>query len=136
MSRFRASRVTTGWLPKDATKIGRAVIMTSTRALHPIQRQLDQLQGRGIDPVRVLDHPQHGPTAGEPGQLIDEDGERAAAALLRRQHERAVPDRRVETHERRHQGRGLADIVGSPGEQCLESSSRRSSLSSAAKPAA
>ena len=37
VSRFRASRVTTGWLPKDATKIGRAVIMTSTRALasHP-----------------------------------------------------------------------------------------------------
>ena len=33
VSRFSASRVTTGWLPKDATKIGRAVIITSTRAL-------------------------------------------------------------------------------------------------------
>ena len=89
-------------------------------ALHAIQRQLDQLQGRRIDPVRILDHPQHGPAAGEPGQLIDQHGERAAAALLRRQRQRAVAARPVETRERRHQRRRLADIVRGPGEQGLE----------------
>ena len=58
--------------------------------------------------------------AGKPGQLVDEDGERAVAALLRRQRERAVARLSVETHERRHQRGGLADIAAGLGEQRLQ----------------
>ena len=89
-SLLSASRVTTGWPPKPRPNVGRAVISSSTRAgLHPIERQLDQLQGRGIDPVRVFDQPNSaGCPRGEADKLIEQGRERAGAALLRTELER------------------------------------------------
>ena len=91
-----------------------------TRALDAIQREFDQLQRRRIDPMRVLDHPQHRLTAGKPCQLVDEDGKRAVAALLRGQGERAVARSSLEPNERRHQRGNLADIAGGLGQQRLQ----------------
>ena len=120
-SRFSARRVTTGWLAKEATKVGRAVISRRTlRLLHAIQRQLDQLQRRRIDPVRVFDHPQHRLAAGQPGELVDQGGKRAAAALLRGQGRRAIARRPVETHKRREQRCRGGAIVAGLREQRLE----------------
>ena len=106
-------------------------------ALHPVQRQLDQLQGRGVDPVRVLDHPQHRPSRGEAGELVDQGGQRAVAALLRRQRQRAVARLAVDTQKCRDQGRRPRSISSLALASSASSlSSRRSVSSSAAKPAA
>jgi hypothetical protein len=50
-------------------------------ALHRIQRQFDQLQGRGVDPVRVFDHPQQRFAAGQSFELVDEYSQDAAATF-------------------------------------------------------
>jgi hypothetical protein len=83
-------------------------------ALHGFQRQFDQLQGRGIDPVRVLNHPQQGLAAGQPSELVDEDSQHAAPALLGRQRERAVARCSVETQQRRHKRCGFVDLLRGP----------------------
>ena len=121
-SRFSASLVTAGWLPKEATKVGRAVIKTKTpTARHPIERKLEQFQRRRVDPMCVFNHPEYRPVLGEPHQLIEEDCERAVATLLQRQRERTVTSRSVDAHERRRQRRGLTDIVHGSGQKGFES---------------
>ncbi len=89
-------------------------------ALHAIERELDQLQRRRVDPVRVLDHPQHWLLAGEPGELADEGGQRLVAALRRRQRQRAVARLAVQTHECGNERRGGAHIVHGRAEQRLQ----------------
>ena len=53
------------------------------RARDPVEGQADQLEGGGVDPVRVLEHHQHRPAAREPEELLDQRGQRAGAPLLR-----------------------------------------------------
>jgi hypothetical protein len=76
-------------------------------ALHPFQRQLEHLKGCRVDPVHVLDHPHHRPPPGGPDQLVDQGGQGASAALLRRQRHRPVPLGRVQVQQRRQEGARL-----------------------------
>jgi hypothetical protein len=42
-------------------------------ALDPIEHEVDEFEGRRIDPVHVLHHHQHGASPGETEKLLDED---------------------------------------------------------------
>ena len=53
------------------------------RARDPVEGEPHQLEGGGVDPVRVLEHHQHRPAAREPEELLDQHGQRAGAPLLR-----------------------------------------------------
>ena len=80
---------------------------------HAVERQLDQLQRRRVDPVGVLDHPQDRPLAGEADHLVDQAGEGPSAPLLRRQRQLAAAGRAVEAEQHRHQGRRLVGGLAS-----------------------
>ena len=53
------------------------------RIRDPVERQAEQLQGGGVDPVRVLENHQHRPAAREPKKLPDQCCQGAGALLLR-----------------------------------------------------
>ncbi len=67
-------------------------------ALDAIEREFDQLQRRRVDPVSILNHPEHRLAAGQSGKLVDQHGKRTAAALFRRQLQRTVTRNAVKTH--------------------------------------
>lgn len=70
--------------------------------------------------MRVLDHPQDGLPAGQASDLLDEDGQGAVAALLRRERERAVARLAVQIQEGGDDRRGGAHVVHGLGEQHLQ----------------
>ena len=79
-----------------------------------------QLEGGGVDPVRVLEHHQHRPAAREPEELLDQRRQRAGAPLLRGEVGRRVAAAGVDPEQRRDQRRRLADVVRALPQQRLE----------------
>ena len=48
----------------------------------PLDQEVEELQGRRVDPVHVLVQLEHRPLAGEAGQLLDQDLEGALLLAL------------------------------------------------------
>ena len=90
------------------------------RRPHPVERQLHQLQRRGIDPVRVFEDEQHRLSRREPDQLVDQRRERAVAALLGAEIDVAVACRGIDPQQVREQRRGLVQPAASRDEQRLQ----------------
>ena len=119
--RLSVSRVTCGCPPRVGWLSGRLVSSISTRAPAIRSRAWpDQLEGGGVDPVRVLEHHQHRPAAREPEELLDQHGQRAGAPLLRGEVRRRVARARVDPEQRRDQRRRLADVLRPLAQQRLE----------------
>ena len=86
----------------------------------PVEGLAEELEGGGIDPVRVLDHHQHGSAACKPEKLLDQHGQRAGALLVRREVPRCVASSRIYSEQRCSQRRRLADVLYSLVQQRLK----------------
>jgi len=80
----------------------------------PVKGEPHQLEGGGVDPVRVLEHHQHRAAAREPEQMLDQRRQRACTLLLRGKVRRRVAAAGVDPEQRRDQRHRLADIVHAP----------------------
>jgi hypothetical protein len=75
------------------------------RACRRVQRHLHERERGRIDPVRILDDPQHRSGSGKARQLVDQRLEHPGAQLLRAEAERPVTRTAVEPQQRRDQRR-------------------------------
>ena len=73
---------------------------------HPLDHQIEQLEGGGIRPVRVLEHEQDRLPAGETLELIEQCRKRPAALLRGAERQRRIPlaerDRQQRSKKRRY----------------------------------
>jgi hypothetical protein len=72
---------------------------------HPLDRQIEELEGGGIRPVRILEREQDRLPPGEILELIEQCRERAAALLRRAERQRRISlakrDRQQRSENRR-----------------------------------
>ena len=90
------------------------------RARDPVKGLAEELEGGGVDPVRVLEHHQHRSATREPEELLDQHGQRAGTPLLRGEVLRRVACTGVHPEQRRDQRRRLADVLHALAQQRLE----------------
>ena len=89
-------------------------------ARDPIEDLAHQLEGGGVDPVRVLEHHQHRPAAREPEELLDQHGQRAGAPPLRGEVRHRVAPAGVDPEQGRDQWCRVADVLRPLAQQRLE----------------
>ena len=90
------------------------------RARDPVKGLAEELQGGGVDPVRILDYHQHRSATREAEELLDQHGQRAGTPLLRREVFRRVACARVYPEQLRDQRRRLFDVLHALTQQRLE----------------
>ena len=83
------------------------------RASDLVEGLAEELEGGGVDPVRILNHHQHGSAACEPEKLLDQHGQRAGTLLVRREVLRRVACIRIYPEQRCDQRHRLADVLHS-----------------------
>jgi len=72
---------------------------------HPLDRQIEELEGSGIRPVRVLEREQDRPPAGETLELIEQCRERPASLLHGAERQRRIPLAERDRQQRRKKRR-------------------------------
>ena len=87
---------------------------------HPLDQQVEQLQGRRIDPVQVLVQLEHRAVAGEAGQLLDQDLEGALLLALRAEVQGRVALARGTPSSAADQRHRLVQLLGRLAEQRLQ----------------
>jgi hypothetical protein len=90
------------------------------QALEPVDDEVEQLEGGGIDPVQVLDHRQDRPLPGQALELVDQDPKGPRLPLLRREVRGRVPNRPVQAKERRQERGRLPRVGHGAGEERLQ----------------
>ena len=85
-----------------------------------LDHHVEQLQRRGVGPVQVFIELEHGPLAGEPGQLLDQDLEGALLLALRTKVRGRVALISGHAHQRPDQRRRLVQLLGALSEHRLE----------------
>ena len=100
---------------------GRKVISTRTRqALHPLDQQIERLEGRGIDPVHVLVDREHRLLGRQALDLVDQDLEGALLLALRAQRQGRVALAGLDPEQGSDERHRLAERLGGLGEQRFE----------------
>ena len=90
------------------------------QATRSLDHHVEQLQSRGVGPVQVFIQLEHGPLAGEPGQLLDQDLEGALLLALRAKVQGAVAIISRDAQQRPDQRRRLVQLLGALSEQRLQ----------------
>src|SRR5215471_1048783 len=90
------------------------------QARHAIDGEREQLKRGRVDPMRILEHHEHGPAVGELGNLVDQGRQCAFLASLRTQVQGRVALAEGDGQQRRQQRNGLAQADARRTKEGLE----------------